>query len=129
MISWYLHTRRTAKQRVMRIERAARGGWVDGLIVVRTREDDSRLKLLFEKKFPFVAFGRTDDEMDFPFVDEDSEAGMEMLVQHFIDLGHQRIGFIAPPKGLMFGRYRLRGYYRTMAKNNFDVLPAMGSRR
>jgi len=102
--------------------RAARGGWVDGLIVVRTREDDSRLKLLCEKSFPFVAFGRTDDELDFPFVDEDSEAGMEMLVQHFIDLGHRRIGFIAPPQGLMFGRYRLRGYYQTMAKNDLVVL-------
>jgi LacI family transcriptional regulator len=103
--------------------RAARGGWADGLIVVRTREDDLRLRLLCEKNFPFVAFGRTDDELDFPYVDEDSEAGMEMLVQHFIDLGHRHIGFIAPPQGLMFGRYRLRGYYQTMAKNNLTVLP------
>lgn len=103
--------------------RAARSGWVDGLIVVRTREDDSRLKLLCEKNFPFVAFGRTDDEMDFPFVDEDSEAGMEKLVQHFIDLGHKRIGFIAPPPGLMFGRFRLRGYHKAMASNNLLVDP------
>jgi LacI family transcriptional regulator len=103
--------------------RAARGGWVDGLIVVRTREDDARLKVLCEKKFPFVAFGRTDDEMNFPFVDEDSEAGIRMLVQHFIDIGHRRIGFIAPPKGLMFGRYRLRGFLQTMAKNDLPVPP------
>ncbi|MDX1415901.1 MAG: LacI family DNA-binding transcriptional regulator [Candidatus Promineifilaceae bacterium] len=104
-------------------QRAARGGWVDGLIVVRTRENDPRLKLLYEHNFPFVAFGRTDDEMDFPFVDEDSEAGMAMLVQHFIDLGHKRIGFIAPPQGLMFGSYRLRGYYDTMASNDLPVPP------
>jgi LacI family transcriptional regulator len=103
--------------------RAARGGWVDGLIVVRTREDDARLQLLCEKNFPFVAFGRSDCDRDFPFVDENSEAGMEMLVQHFIDLGHRRIGFIAPPKGLMFGRYRLHGYYQTMAKNDLAVPP------
>ncbi len=103
--------------------RAARGGWVDGLIVVRTRENDARLQLLCENEFPFVAFGRTDDALDFPFVDEDSEAGMEMLVQHFIDLGHRRIGFIAPPEGLMFGRYRLHGYYQTMAKNDLEILP------
>jgi len=103
--------------------RAARGGWVDGLIIVRTRENDPRLKLLFEKKFPFVSFGRTDDSMNFPYVDEDSEAGMSMLVQHFIDLGHKRIGFIAPPPGLMFGQFRLRGYYQTMANNNLPVHP------
>jgi len=103
--------------------RAARGGWVDGLIVVRTREDDSRIELLCEKKFPFVAFGRTDCDLDFPYVDEDSEAGMRLLVQHFVDLGHKRIGFITPPSGLMFGRYRLRGYHQTMADNGLDVRP------
>ena len=104
-------------------ERAAGGGWVDGLIVVRTRENDSRLKLLTEKSFPFVAFGRTDDQLDFPFVDEDSAAGMEILTQHFIDLGHRCIGFIAPPAGLMFGRYRMQGFQQAMAKNSLDIRP------
>ena len=103
--------------------RAARGGWVDGLIVVRTRENDSRLELLCEKNFPFVSFGRSDCDLDFPYVDEDSEAGMRLLVQHFVELGHKRIGFIAPPSGLMFGRYRLRGYYQTMADNGLIVKP------
>jgi LacI family transcriptional regulator len=101
--------------------RAARGGWVDGIIVVRTREDDRRIKLLHEHDFPFVAFGRTDCELDFPFVDEDSAAGMRRLVQHFIDLGHRRIGFITPPQGLMFARYRLQGYYDAMAANDLPV--------
>ena len=83
--------------------RAVKKGWVDGLIVVRTREDDARIQLLCEHDFPFVAFGRTNDDLDFPYVDEDSEAGMRLLVQHFIDLGHERIAFISPPSGLMFG--------------------------
>lgn len=103
--------------------RAARGGWVDGLIVVRTREDDARIQLLCDHEFPFVAFGRSGPSCDFPFVDEDSEAGMRQLVQHFIDLGHRRIGFITPPSGLMFGRYRLQAFYDTMAANDLTVQP------
>jgi LacI family transcriptional regulator len=110
-----------SKQEREAYQRAARGGWVDGLIVVRTREDDPRIKLLCEKEFPFVAFGRTDCEFKFPFVDEDSAAGMRQLVQHLVDLGHQRIGFIAPPSGLMFGHYRLQSYYETMAANQLPV--------
>ncbi len=102
-------------------QRAATGAWVDGLIVVRTREEDSRIQLLSQHNFPFVAFGRTDDAYDFPFVDEDSEAGMQALVQHFIDRGHQHIAFISPPSGLMFGRYRLKGFLDTMANNNLPV--------
>jgi LacI family transcriptional regulator len=103
--------------------RAVRGGWVDGLIVVRTRENDARIQLLCEHQFPFVAFGRTNDERKFPFVDEDSEAGMRLLVQHFIDLGHERIGLIAPPPGLMFGHYRLQSFYDTMRDNNLTIQP------
>ncbi|MCP4425165.1 MAG: LacI family transcriptional regulator [Chloroflexi bacterium] len=103
--------------------RAVKKGWVDGLIVVRTREDDARIQLLCEHSFPFVAFGRTNDELEFPFVDEDSEAGMRLMVRHFIDLGHERIAFIAPPSGLTFGRYRLRGYYDTMRDNNLTIQP------
>lgn len=102
-------------------ERATRGSWVDGLIVVRTRENDSRIQLLCQSDFPFVAFGRTDDDLDFPYVDEDSAAGMRLLVQHLIDLGHKRIGYLSPPAGLMFGAYRRRGYFETMAKYDLPV--------
>ena len=100
-----------------------RGGWVDGVIVVRTREDDARIKLLCENVFPFVAFGRTNCSIDYPYVDEDGAAGMQALVQHFVDLGHQRIAFIAPPLGLMFGRFRLHGYTETMQLNKLEIDP------
>jgi LacI family transcriptional regulator len=103
--------------------RAVRGGWVDGIIVVRTRENDRRIQLLCENAFPFVAFGRTDDECEFPYVDEDSAAGMRLLVQHLLDLGHRRIGFIAPPPGLMFGRFRRQSFLETMKANGLSPRP------
>ncbi len=101
--------------------RAVKGGWVDGLIVVRTRENDTRIQLLCEQNFPFVAFGRTRHDLDFSYVDEDSEAGTRLLVQHFIDLGHRRIGLISPPPGLNFGIYRLQSYFDTMRDNGLSV--------
>jgi len=104
-------------------ERAVRGRWVDGLIVVRTRKNDARITLLSQHEFPFVAFGRTGGRPQFPFVDEDSVAGMRLLVRHFIDLGHRRIGFIAPSLDLMFGHLRLQGYRETMRDHNLAVLP------
>ncbi len=103
--------------------RAVKKGWVDGLIVVRTRENDARIQLLCKHDFPFVAFGRTNDDLDFPYIDEDSETGMRLLVQHFIKLGHQHIGLITPPSGLMFGHYRLQSFYETMRDNDLSVQP------
>ena len=112
-----------SESELMAYRRAAHGGWVDGLIVVRTREEDARIRLLCESGFPFVAFGRTKCEVEFAYVDEDGAAGMRSLVQHFVDLGHRRIAFIAPPPGLMFGRYRLAGYKEGMLDNGLDVDP------
>ena len=103
--------------------RAAGGGWVDGLLVVRTREHDPRIKLLCEHDFPFVAFGRSESDYDFPYVDEDGAAGMRLLVEHFVERGHRRIAFVAPPAGLMFGQYRRRGFLQTTADHNLSVPP------
>lgn len=104
--------------------RATQRGWVDGLIVIRTRENDSRIKHLHEHNFPFVVFGRTNLPFQYPFIDEDGVAGMRLLVQHLAELGHRRIGFIMPPAGLMFSQFRLQGYYETMAANALPVVPA-----
>ena len=103
--------------------RATQRGWVDGLIVIRTRKNDSRILHLHEHSFPYVVFGRTDVSFEYPYVDEDGVAGMQLLVQHLADLGHRRIGFIMPPAGLMFSQFRLQGYYETMAANNLPIMP------
>lgn len=103
--------------------RAASGVWIDGLIVVHTRENDSRIKLLVKHGFPFVAYGRTIEDPDFPYVDEDSQNGMRLLVQHLIDLGHRQIAFISPPEDLLFGHFRRQAYWATLIDNGIEVNP------
>ena len=103
--------------------RATQRGWVDGLIIIRSREDDSRIHYLHNHNFPFVVFGRANMPFEYPFVDEDGVAGMRLLVQHLADLGHRRIGFVMPPAELMFSQYRLEGYHQTMADNSLPVAP------
>jgi LacI family transcriptional regulator len=76
---------------------------------------------LSEKGFPFVAFGRSDLDFDFPYVDEDSYQGIKTLTQHMIDLGHRRIALISAPPDLMFSRFRSRGYFEALQENNIPV--------
>jgi len=92
------------------------GHQVDGFVVVRTRCQDQRIHYLREAGAPFVAFGRTEDDMDYPFVDEDGEAGMRLLARHLIGLGHRRIAYISPPLDFTFARYRLRGVQNALAE-------------
>lgn len=101
--------------------RIVHGRRADGVLVVRTRQNDERIHFLSEKRFPFVAFGRSDLNIDFPYVDEDSYAGIQFITQHMIDLGHRRIGFISAPHGLMFCKLRHDGYRRTLEENQVAV--------
>ena len=84
---------------------------VNGFIVVRTRRNDARVNLLRSSGYPFVTFGRVEGDNDFPLVDEDSEFGIRSVVKHLIELGHTRIGCIAPPAILMLSHYRLLAFY------------------
>jgi len=94
---------------------------VDGLLVVRTRRQDPRIAFLVAQDFPFVAFGRTEQELDFPYVDEDGLLGMNLAIQHLIDVGHRRIACIAASPDLMFAGHRLAGYRQAMAENGLAV--------
>ena len=90
---------------------------VDGLLVVRTRHQDQRVAYLIDQAFPFVAFGRSDLETDFPYLDVDGEAGIRQLTQYLIELGHRRIAFVSAPPELMFASHRLEGYRWALLAN------------
>ena len=92
------------------------GRRVDGFIVVRTRNEDPRIQYLRQVGFPFVAFGRTGGDLDFPFVDEDSEYGMQLIADHLVDLGHHRIACISAPLNLNFTHQRLQGIKKGLAR-------------
>ena len=93
-------------------QRIVGGKRVDGMIIARTYDDDPRIKYLKSMKHPFVASGRLvpNAAPEFPYIDVDSQIGICMLVEHFIDYGHQRIGLILPPKEIAYTPYRHAGY-------------------
>ena len=90
------------------------GKRVDGLIIVRTRNEDERIKYLLTTTLPFVAFGRSNVSAHFNYIDEDGEAGVYELTKYLLDLGHKRIGFISAPFNLMFANFRLAGYRKAL---------------
>lgn len=98
---------------------------VDGFILVRTRAQDPRIELLQQYQFPFVAFGRTEAGLDYPYVDEDSELGIRLVVEHLLQLGHTRLACLAAPPELMFARYRLRGFTETLQTHGLTVDPSL----
>ncbi len=94
---------------------------VDGFIIVRTRRQDRRIAILKEHQYPFAAFGRVEDDNDFPLVDEDSGLGIKMVVDHLVALGHTRLACIAAPSNLMLAWYRLKGFVDALQVHNLPI--------
>lgn len=97
---------------------------VDGFILSNTISNDPRIRFLMDVNFPFVSFGRSNPEWDFPWVDVDGTAGMRRLMAHLISLGHTRVACLAWPEDSLAGGHRLAGYYAGMEEADLSVDPA-----
>ncbi len=102
------------------------GGYrVDGMILARTRQNDPRIAYLKDRQHPFVVSGRAapDEVSDFPYIDVDSQTGVRMLVEHFIDLNHRHIGLILPPPDMAYTGFRFEGYREALCKAGLPYRP------
>jgi LacI family transcriptional regulator len=94
---------------------------VDGLILSGPRSDDPLLPQLAEEKFPLILHGRMNGH-DFPCVDVDNKAGAAKAVNHLIDLGHQRIGFVSnAPLSYSGAQDRFAGYKRALTEHGIPL--------
>jgi len=86
------------------------------------------LSILRELKERVVVIGRHD--VDFPAVTVDNIGGATQAVQHLVDLGHTKIGFIGGQDGSTTSLDRLTGYRNALAQNGLNIdenLIRMGS--
>ena len=88
---------------------------VDGFILSSVEFDDPRIQFLHAQSFPFVAFGRETETLDFPYVDVDGAAGMRMVIEHLVALGHRRFGILAWPASSRVGQNRMEGVAQNLA--------------
>jgi len=94
---------------------------VDGFILSDVTYDDPRVKKLLEMKVPFAAYGKANDEWDFPYVDVDGRYGIQLAVDHLISKGHERIGLISWPVGTRIGDSRTQGYLEAMQRAGLPI--------
>ncbi len=84
---------------------------IDGMILVTPREQEEVIRHFREARFPLVIVDR-----DLPSTDEiievvvDNLQGALAAVEHLINLGYRKIGFINGLSELQASRDRLRGY-------------------
>ncbi len=89
-------------------------GRVDGFILSSVEYNDPQVTFLLDKKFPFVAFGRSSPELVFPWIDVDGAKGIQQLVEHLLACGHTRIAALAWPEDSRVGNERMQGYFSAL---------------
>ena len=95
-------------------------GQVDGFVLSSVNYRDPRIDFLLERQFPFVAFGR-EPERDFPYVDVDGEAGLQMATEHLLARGHHRIAVLAGPENSRVSDDRLNGYFKALQRAGIPI--------
>src|SRR5690606_2275358 len=72
----------------------ARGGLVDGVILMEVKLEDPRVAALATNDVPFAMIGRTADPSKLPFVDIDMETSAREAYERLRALGHRDIAYI-----------------------------------
>lgn len=103
------------------IEKYIRSGWVSGIVLLTARENDRCVDYLQAAQFPFVIIGRPEDPARTLWVDNDNFHAMYQVVNHLLDKGYRRIGFIGGPASFRVTKDRLLGYRQALISRGVPV--------
>lgn len=92
------------EQEFIQVRRLIERG-VDAMILVGRDHDDDTIRLLTQRKCPFVTTWAFAEQSELPCVGFDNHKAARKITQHLIYLGHQRIAVIA---GIITGNDRAR---------------------
>ncbi|ODA97834.1 transcriptional regulator [Mesorhizobium sp. SEMIA 3007] len=103
------------------VQRLLQAHSADGLIITRLVSGDPRVKLLLDQGIPFVAFGRTDLDIAYPYVDIDNEQIAYEATRRLMDKGCRRIALQLLVQKDQASATRLAGYQRAMAEAGIPI--------
>lgn len=99
----------------------------DGCIIMGARPDRAELRRLAEEKYPFVYIGRREvPGCEIDWVSDDYITGSRQAVEHLLDLGHRRIGFLIDDDPLEATEDKLEGCQATVADTEAQLIMISG---
>ncbi|MEU6916274.1 LacI family DNA-binding transcriptional regulator [Streptomyces olindensis] len=102
----------------------ARGGRVDGVLLMSVRAEDRLPDMLADAGLPTVLLGRRSGDEQITYVDADNVGGAREAVAHLLRGGRRAIAAITGPLDMYVARCRLRGYQQALERAG---LPAPAS--
>lgn len=93
---------------------------VDGLVLATARRQDPLLIDLARRGIAVVLINRVVDGDSVPSVSVDDAAGIGLVVDHLVALGHRRIAHVAGPQTLSTGSGRYAGFTTSMKSHRLN---------
>ncbi len=91
---------------------------VDGIILRPTHDNvsDMYFSEVWERNIPLVAVDRELVRVHCDFAGTDDKLGGQLAAQHLLDLGHRRLGHLAPPRDVSTARDRREGFEQAILR-------------
>ncbi len=99
-----------------------KGQLVDGLIVARTCIEDPRIAYLAQQNFPYIAYGRTQQDLQYSWFDLDNDRGSVLAVDYLYQSGRRNIAYLYDDLQVNFAYQRHTSYGQRMAQLNLPTL-------
>lgn len=96
-------------------------GRVDGMIFMSPFISGNTLNDWLPRNVPVVLLHSNVTTSPFDTINVDNYGGACAMVQHLIDLGHERIAILKGPHNNFDAQERLRGYYDTLCNNGIQL--------
>ncbi|MBM4338756.1 MAG: LacI family transcriptional regulator [Deltaproteobacteria bacterium] len=94
---------------------------IDGLVLSSAFQNGIHPLASQLKKIPLVSIVRKIKGVTSDGVFGDNAGGAYQAIEHFIQLGHRRVGIISGPLGLSSGAERLEGYKKALADHQIPI--------
>ncbi|MEV5730797.1 MULTISPECIES: LacI family DNA-binding transcriptional regulator [Streptomyces] len=102
----------------------ARGGRVDGVLLMSVRAEDRLPDMLADAGLPTVLLGRRSGDEQVTSVDADNVGGAREAVAHLVRGGRRSIATITGPLDMYVAQCRLRGYRQALADAGLPTDPS-----
>lgn len=100
-------------------------GTVDGWLLSATQHHDERIAFLLDGAIPFVALGRTEIAPRFSWIDLDFEGVVAEAMALLLEMGHRRIGLVAPPASINNSHVVIDCYRTALQNAGIPVDPSL----
>jgi LacI family transcriptional regulator len=98
---------------------------VDGLILATAHRTDSVVSAAAEEGIPLVLVNRTIDAHTVTAVINDDSHGIELAVDHLVELGHKRIAYLGGPQDTSTGHDRYLAFKKQLRSCKFNSDPKL----